>query len=102
MPYADAFDESEPLVKPFLASLMLHAGVVSVLAVGTFIGAHSPEQWGEKESAGGSIVVSRVAQTRMMARGGMFTRVANDPKSQFPRAPPQPKPVVREKAPEPD
>jgi TonB family protein len=102
MPYADTFDESEPLGKPFLASLVLHAGVVSLLAVGTFIGTHTPEQWGDKESAGGSTVVNPVARIPMMARSGIVNPVANDTESQVPQAPPQPKPVVKEKAPEPD
>ena len=32
MPYADTFDESDPLGKPFLASLALHGGVAALLA----------------------------------------------------------------------
>src|SRR3954454_575081 len=102
MPYADAFDESEPLGKPFLASLMLHAGVVAVLAVGTFVGSRTPEIWGGTESAGGSTVVSPVARISLMPRSGMVNPVANDTQSQVPEAPPQPKPVVKAKEPEPD
>ena len=102
MPYADAFDESEPLGKPFLASLALHAGVASLLAVGTFIGVHTPQQWGDKESMGGSTVVNPVARIPMVTRSGAVNPVANDTESQVPQAPPQPKPVVRAKEPEPD
>ena len=58
MPYADAFDESEPLGKPFLASLALHAGVAALLTVGTVIGTHTPERWGDKELSGGSTVIN--------------------------------------------
>jgi TonB family protein len=104
MPYADTFDESEPLGKPFAASLALHAGLVTVLAFGAFIGAHtSPDDvWGAKESTGGSTVVNPVARIPMMARPGIVNPVANDTESQVPQAPPQPKAVVKEKAPEPD
>ena len=102
MPYADAFDEHEPLGKPFLGSLALHAGVVAIVAAGSFIGVHTPQRWGDKESIGGSTVVNPVARIPMMARTGPVNPVANDTESQAPQAPPQPKPVVREKAPEPD
>src|SRR6266446_1695775 len=102
MRYADTFDESEPLGKPFLASLVLHAGVVAVLTMGTFIGSRTPEIWGDKESAGGSTVVNPVARIPMVARSGPVNPVANDTESQVPQAPPQPKPVVRAKEPEPD
>jgi TonB family protein len=102
MPYADAFDESEPLGKPFLASMALHAGVAALLAVGTFIGVHTPQQWGDKESVGGSTVVNPVARIPMVTRSGAVNPVANDTESQVPQAPPQPKPVVRAKEPEPN
>jgi TonB family protein len=102
MPYADAFDEREPLGKAFLASLALHAGLVAVLTVGTFIHGRAPERWGDKESLGGSTVVSPVARIPMVARTGPVNPVANDTESQVPKAPPQPKPVEKAKPPEPD
>jgi len=34
MPYADAFDQREPLGKPFLGSLALHGGVAALLVAG--------------------------------------------------------------------
>src|SRR5437667_8578125 len=102
MPYADTFDESDPLGKPFLASLALHAGVAALLAVGTFLGTHAPEQWGDKDSMGGSTAVTQVTPIPMVPRSGRVNPVANDTESQVPQAPPKPKPVTREKEPEPD
>src|SRR5262249_27911229 len=102
MPYADAFDQREPLGKPFLGSLALHAGVAALLAAGTFISGRTPERWGDKESLGGSTVINPVARIPMVARSGPVNSVANDTESQVPQAPPKPKAAVREKAPEPD
>jgi TonB family protein len=101
MPYADAFDERQPLGKSFLGSLALHAGVAALLVGGSFI-RHTPERWGDKESLGGSTVVSPVARIPMVTRSGEVNPVANDTESQAPPAPPQPKPVKREKAPDPN
>jgi TonB family protein len=100
MPYADAFDQREPLGKPFLGSLALHGGVAALLAAGTFISGRTPERWGDKEPGGGTTTV--VHPIPMMPRSGPVNRVANDTDSQVPQAPPQPKPAVREKAHEPD
>jgi TonB family protein len=102
MPYADAFDQREPLGKPFLGSLALHAGVAALLAAGTIISSRTPERWGDKESLGGSTVVSPVARIPMVARSGAVNPVATDTESQVPQAPPKPKAAVREKAPEPN
>src|SRR5580765_5360439 len=102
MPYADVFDQSEPLGKPLLGSLVLHAGVVAFLVAGSFIHGRAPQQWGDKESIGGSTVVSPVARIPMVTRSGEVNPVANDTESQAPPAPPQPKPVKREKAPDPN
>jgi TonB family protein len=102
MPYADTFDRREPMGKPFLGSLALHAGVVALLVAGSFMRIHTVEIWGDKDTTGGSTVVSPVARIPMMARTGPVNPVANDTESQVPQAPPQPKPAVREKAPEPD
>src|SRR6266851_222859 len=102
MPYADAFDRNEPLGKPMLGSLVLHASVVGFLVAGSFIHRDAPQQWGAKESIGGSTVVNPVARIPMMTRSGEVNPVANDTESQAPQAPPKPKPVLKEKAPEPD
>src|SRR5947207_5943200 len=102
MPYSDTFDESEPLAKPFLASLTLHGGVAVLLMLGTIIHSRAPEQWGEIQTMGGSTVVNPVARIPMIARSGAVNPVANDTESQVPQAPPKPKPVVRAKEPEPD
>src|SRR5258708_5890473 len=90
MPYADAFDQREPLGKPFLGSLALHASVAALLAAGTFISSRTPERWGDKESLGGSTVVNPVARIPMVARSGPVNPVANDNESQVPQAPPKP------------
>ncbi len=102
MPYADAFDQREPLGKPFLGSLALHAGVAALLTVGTFISGRTLERWGDKEALGGSTMIKAVTGIPMVARQGPVNPVANDTESQVPQAPPKPKAAVREKAPEPD
>ncbi|HTM47808.1 MAG TPA: TonB family protein [Bryobacteraceae bacterium] len=102
MPYADAFEEREPLGKPVLASLALHAGVVAVLISGSFLKLGTTERWGDKESMGGSVAVSAVSKIPMVARSGTVNPVANDTESQVPQAPPKPKAVPKEKAPAPD
>jgi len=102
MPYADTFDESEPLGKPFLASLALHGGFVGLLAVGSLIHVQTTERWGDKEPMGGSTSITSVNPIPMVPRSGPVNPVANDTDSQVPQAPPKPKPVTREKEPEPD
>ena len=72
MPYADAFDEHEPLGKPFLGSLALHAGVVAIVAAGSFIGVHTPQAgWAadpqERHATGR--VVSSLRELTASARG---------------------------------
>ena len=102
MAHADILDEREPLSKPFFASVALHGGVVAALIAGSFIKGHAPQNWGDFESAGGSTVVSPVSRIPLVARSGEVNPVANDTESQVPQAPPQPKPVVKAKEPEPD
>jgi TonB family protein len=102
MAHADILDETEPLSKPLLGSLALHAGVVAVLVGGSFIKGRPTENWGDIESAGGSTVVSPVSRIPLVARSGEVNPVANDTESQVPQAPPQPKPVIKAKEPEPD
>ena len=102
MPYADAFDRREPMGKPFLGSLALHTGVAALVVTGSFISVRTPERWGDKESIGGSTVVSPVARIPMMARTGPVNPVASDTESQAPQAPPKPKAVLKAKEPEPD
>jgi TonB family protein len=102
MPYADPFDEHEPLAKPLLASLALHGGVLVLVTAASVLNLRTPERWGDKESLGGSTVVSPVARIPMPAREGAVNPVANNVEAQVPKAPPQPKPVQRAKEPEPD
>jgi TonB family protein len=102
MPYADTLDDREPLGKSFLASVTLHGSVVGLLVVGSFIHGSKRPIWGDKESAGGIVGVNAVSRIPMVARPGKANPVANDTESQVPQAPPKPKPVQKEKAPEPD
>jgi len=99
MPYADAFDQREPLGKPFLDRWRC---MVVCRAPGRGYShrqSHAGDM-GDKEPGGGTTTV--VHPIPMMPRSGPVNRVANDIDSQVPQAPPQPKPAVREKAPEPD
>jgi periplasmic protein TonB len=102
MPYANILDEREPLKKPILASVVLHAGIVTLLVVGSFLPGRTPQRWGDVESMGGSTVVNPVSRIPMVARSGMINRVANDTESQIPQAPPQPKAVEKAVEPEPN
>jgi len=102
MPYASILDEREPLKKPLMASIALHAAIISLLVTGSFITARTPQQWGDIEASGGSTVVNPVSRIPMVARSGEVNRVANDTESQVPQAPPQPKTAQRADVPEPD
>ena len=102
MPHADILDEREPFSKPLLGSVALHASVAALLVAGSLIKGRAPENWGDIESAGGSTVVSPVSRIPLIARSGDINPVANDTESQVPQAPPQPKPIVKTKEPEPD
>jgi len=102
MPYADTFDEREPLGKSFLASIALHGSVVGLLVVGSFIHGSRRPIFGDKESAGGIVGVNAVSRIPMVVRSGTVNPVANDTESQVPPAPPKPKAVQREKPPEPE
>jgi TonB family protein len=102
MPYASPLDERDPLGKSFLASMALHGSVVAVLVAGSLIPGSRRPIFGERESAGGVVGVKTTATIPMVARPGAVNPVANDTDSQVPKAPPQPKAVQKEKAPEPD
>jgi outer membrane biosynthesis protein TonB len=96
-------DDREPLGKSFVASMALHASVVALLTVGSFVHGGSPEHWGDLETAGGVVSVNAVARIPMVARPGPVNPVANDTELQVPQPPPQPKPVPQKvKPPEPD
>jgi outer membrane biosynthesis protein TonB len=103
MGYAGSLDDREPLGKSFVASMALHASVVGLLTVGSFIHRGSPEHWGDLETASGSVSVNPVSKIPMVARTGHVNPVANDTESQVPEPPPPPKPVAKQvKTPEPE
>ncbi|HJZ99789.1 MAG TPA: energy transducer TonB [Candidatus Solibacter sp.] len=100
MPYADAFDEREPLATPLLASLALHGGVLVLVTAASVLNLHTQDHWRGKESMGGSFRINPVID--LPSRTGIVNPVANDTESQAPQAPPKPKPVQKAKEPEPD
>ena len=102
MPHPNILDERDELRKPFLASVMLHGGVVVLLVAGKLIPGRTPQNWGDLDARGSSVAVKAVSSIPMVARSGTVNPVANDTESQVPKAPPEPKPVKKAKAPEPD
>jgi periplasmic protein TonB len=102
MPHPDILDDRDELRKPFMASLMLHGGVVVLLVAGKFIPGRTTQNWGDPDARGSSVAVRAVSSVPMAARSGAVNPVANDTESQVPKAPPVPKPVKKAKEPEPE
>jgi TonB family protein len=102
MPHSNILDEPEPLGKPLLASLTLHVGFIAAMVTGALLPGRSPQNWGDADSLGGSTVVNPVSKIPMVARSGEVNPVANDTESQVPKAPPEARPLEKEKEPDPN
>jgi len=100
--HADILDERESLRSPFLGSIVVHAGMIALPFLFTFMRGTSVEHWGDPNSLGGGAVgITPVERIPIQSRQGRINPVANDTESQIPSAPakPQPKQAVQ---PDPD
>jgi protein TonB len=104
MPGADILDQRDPLGKSFTGSLLFHGGLLALILASPYI-LPKPVMLGDPNHHSGTIGVSMVKTIPIPQREGPINRVANDTKSMVPQAPepkPAPKPVVKEKLPDPD
>jgi outer membrane biosynthesis protein TonB len=103
MPHADILDERESLGRPFVGSIVLHAGVLGVLFVTAYTAEKSKVRWGVENPGGGpaSVSVNPVHSIPLPQRSGRVNPLANDTESQLPQIPKN-EPQVKEKAPDPD
>ncbi len=95
--HVDILAERERLSGPFLASISLHAALVSTAVIGTWIAGGPAERWGDPTAIGGAVGVSPVARIPLPPREGPINPVANDTVSKTPEAPPKEKPSKRER-----
>ncbi|MFN0169948.1 MAG: TonB family protein [Bryobacteraceae bacterium] len=95
--HVDILAEHERLGGPFVASITLHAALVTTAFVGTWIASRQPERWGEPTAMGGAVGVSPVARIPLPPREGPINPVANDTVSKTPQAPPKEKLSKRER-----
>jgi TonB family protein len=104
MPGADILDQRDPLGKPFVGSLLFHGGLLALILVSPYL-IPKPIIIGDPNRHSGSIGVNIIKSIPIPQREGPVNRVANDTKSMVPEKPEPkvaPKPVVKEKLPEPD
>ena len=101
----DILDQRDPLGKPFAGSLLFHGGLLALVVVSPFL-LPKPVRLGDPSQHSGAIGVSMVKTIPIPQREGPVNRVANDTQSTVPQKPaeakPVPKPVVKEKLPDPD
>jgi len=99
--HIDILIEQEPLRKPLLFSVTLHAGILVALVAQGIVANRPSELWGNPNSLGGaSVGITPVSQIPLPARGGPANPLANDTESAVPEPPPAKKQAKR--APEPD
>jgi periplasmic protein TonB len=101
--HADILDERESLRSPFFGSLVVHAGVIALPFLFTFMRGSNVERWGDPNSLGGGAVgITPVERIPIQSRQGRINPVANDTESQIPSAPakPQPKTAVQPQDPD--
>jgi periplasmic protein TonB len=89
----DLLDETEPLRRPVLGSVVFHAAVFLAAAGYNYLHGGPRNPFGDPNSlGGGSVMIQPVSQIPLPPRGGVVNRVANDTESMVPRPPkPQPK-----------
>jgi protein TonB len=103
-PHVDILDQHERLGRPFVGSIVFHAGLV-VLAVGVTWVQHSGDlTLGDKDGGArmGTVAV-KISNIPLPNNGAPINPVANDTKSQVPTPPPvKAPPKAAEKAPSPN
>jgi protein TonB len=104
MPGADILDQRDPLGKPFVGSLLFHGGLLALILVSPYL-LPKPIMLGDPIHHSGTIGVTVVKTIPIPRREGPINPVANDTKSIVPEKPEPkvaPKPVVKEKVPQPE
>jgi len=100
-PRLDILEEQDSLRAPFLESVIFHAAVFGLLALGGISYQHSREIWGgPKTQAGDAVQVNAVKNIPLPSRTGQVNPVANDTENQV-QQPPKPEPKKQVKEPEP-
>src|ERR1039457_4784210 len=104
MPGADILDQRDPMGKPLTGSLLFHGALLAFVLVSPHL---LPKTilLGSPTHNSGTIGVSVVKSIPIPQRAGAINRVANDTQSTVPQKPEPkaaPKPVVREKIPQPN
>jgi protein TonB len=91
----DTFDQHEPLGKPFLGSLVTHAGIVGAFVALNIL--HLTDRWGSPHPSSGSVGVTMVTTIPIQRHQGPVNPLANDTKSIVPQEvqPAKAKPVVQ-------
>src|SRR5215472_2103763 len=78
-PRLDILEEQDSLRAPFLESVIFHAAVFGLLALGGISYQHSREIWGgPKTQAGDAVQVNAVKNIPLPSRTGQVNPVAND------------------------
>lgn len=104
MPGTDILDQRDPMGVPFTESLLFHGAILALVVVAPML-LPKPVTLGSPTHNSGAIGVEIVKKIPIPQREGPENRVANDTQSTVPQKPePKPvdKPVVKEKAPQPD
>jgi len=84
----DLLDERDPIVAPFIGSLLVHAGIVAILFFGWYWVNRSHEKLGDIHPAGGAAyAVSPVHSIPIPQRQAPLNPVANDTQSLVPTLP---------------
>jgi len=86
--YVDILDEPESLRKPFVGSVLFHAGVFGLLILSGMTLQRHREVWGSQQlRAGEAVQVSPVHTLPLPARSGRVNPVANETESVAPQVP---------------
>lgn len=99
--HPDILDEQESLRTPLAGSVVLHVGVIGLLAFFSWWTNRGRIQFGDPNAMGGSVGITPVSSIPLPQRTGRTNPVANDTESQVP-APPKPQPKPPAPKPQPD
>lgn len=102
--HVDILDRPDPLRKPLIFSVTLHASAAAILLLAPLIPHRRAEAWGDPRGGGGSgaIAVNVVGKIPLPGLSGRVNPVANDTESRVPAPRPAPKAQRKELPPEPD
>lgn len=102
MPHADILDQSDPLNKPLIGSVVLHAAVFATVIFGGVALSGSHDVWGDTHPGGGSVSINVVNKIPLPSRSGIVNPLANPTESAVPTPPPAAKPKKEAHVEQPD